>query len=543
MKEVVCYGAGNNASRFLPVLKQRYQIQYVIDQDTNKQGQKMYDIEIFPVDRKTVNRYPIIILVKDKASVFRTLKRLDCAVRLYCLLECMGGYGVIEYRKDGSVSYALEESDYIFSPDRFEMLRVFLNDDEVIPQKPRYFNIASNHNFYSTGGPCACLRNLWLANNEFHLLDNFYTLCPGTIYVPKGTDIDCKRRLYIDKMDLLKPYFEEDRQYTEDFASLFLYFCFLKEFLKEANDRFVFQENDVFLLQDPFIVHVFIHSFPVLQNVVAAYHMQGSAHSELGKQHPELVSVYDVMQLEHLKKVQNWIFPSKGAQEGFFRTATPEMRKAARKCNFYVAYNGYEPKKHVKADPDFIKELYNRKEKDVTFASATFLYQNKGVEKIPRVLAEFKRITGMTIRWILVGSGEMETEVEANIKQYLQKDEYVWYRKRFDNQDNIFALFQHSDFYIMMHRVSIFDLSILQAMSYGCIPFLSNVGGNLELCGYQNGILINPDDDELTFPEDIKKGKAYFENKKRENKEIVKLHFNNRQFLSSYKERLEAFAK
>ena len=94
-----------------------------------------------------------------------------------------------------------------------------------------------------------------------------------------------------------------------------------------------------------------------------------------------------------------------------------------------------------------------------------------------------------------------------------------------------------------MHKVSVFDLSILQAMSYGCIPFLSKVGGNLELCGYQNGILINPDDNELTLPEYIKMGGKYLEDKKKENMEIVKSYFNNRQFLNAYKERLELFLK
>lgn len=543
MNEIVCYGGGNRAKRFLPVLRKRYQIRYIVDCDKSKHGKKLYDVEIVPVNSETVNRYPVVILTEDKKSVFQTLEGIDCRVRLYCFLECMGGYGVIEYKKDGTVLCDFDESDYIFSPDQFEMIKVFYNNDEIVPQKPRYFNIASTHNFYSTGGPGACLRNLWLANNEFHLIDNFYTVCPGTAYVPKGTDIRSGTSLYIDEKNLLKWYLENDTQYTEDIVEQFLYLCFLKEFLKKANEEFTFYENDIFLLQDPYIVHVFIHCFPTLRNVIVAYHMQGSANSEWGKQHPGLVPVYNMMQSEHLKRIRNWIFPSKGAQEGFIRTASPEMIEAAQKCNFYVAYNGYEPKECVQADADFIEELCAMKKADVTFASATFLYKNKGVERIPRVLAEFKRITGMTIRWILVGSGEMETEVETNIKKYLREEEYVWYRKRFDNQDNIFALFRYSDFYIMMHKVSVFDLSILQAMSYGCIPFLSKVGGNLELCGYQNGILINPDDNELTLPEYIKMGGKYLEDKKKENMEIVKSYFNNRQFLNAYKERLEMFLK
>ena len=189
MNEIVCYGGGNRAKRFLPVLRKRYQIRYIVACDKSKHGKKLYDVEIVPVNSETVNRYPVVILTEDKKSVFQTLEGIDCRVRLYCFLECMGGYGVIEYKKDGTVLCDFDESDYIFSPDQFEMIKVFYNNDEIVPQKPRYFNIASTHNFYSTGGPGACLRNLWLANNEFHLIDNFYTVCPGTAYVPKGTDI------------------------------------------------------------------------------------------------------------------------------------------------------------------------------------------------------------------------------------------------------------------------------------------------------------------------------------------------------------------
>jgi glycosyltransferase involved in cell wall biosynthesis len=161
------------------------------------------------------------------------------------------------------------------------------------------------------------------------------------------------------------------------------------------------------------------------------------------------------------------------------------------------------------------------------------------VEQIPKVLSGYRQLTGRKIYWILVGSGEMEDEVEKNINLYLHEDEYTWYRKRFDNQDNIFALFKRADFYTMMHKVSVFDLSTLQAMSYGCIPLLSNVGGNKELCGFDNGILVdveNAKTDLSTYFDKNEWDDSALERKKCKNMEIVRERFNNKAFLNGYKE-------
>ena len=74
-------------------------------------------------------------------------------------------------------------------------------------------------------------------------------------------------------------------------------------------------------------------------------------------------------------------------------------------------------------------------------------------------------------------------------------------------------------------------------MSYGCIPFLSDVGGNIELCGFQNGILVDPDKPNLEFLDRLKNERyeVFLEQKKNKNKEIVKRYFNNRRFLNAYK--------
>ena len=136
----------------------------------------------------------------------------------------------------------------------------------------------------------------------------------------------------------------------------------------------------------------------------------------------------------------------------------------------------------------------------------------------------------------------MEEEVEENINKYLEEGDYVWYKERFENQDNIFELFSFSDFYIMMHKVSVFDLSTLQAMSYGCIPFLSDAGGNKELCGFENGILAKGEKLEFDVSGYLRNGewdRNLMEQMKRKNSSIIKEKFTNRLFLQRYQTILE----
>ena len=62
---MVCYGAGNLAKKGLPILMKRYKIPYIIDCDKKKHGKKLYDIQIIPVNKKTVNCYPVVVMVEN----------------------------------------------------------------------------------------------------------------------------------------------------------------------------------------------------------------------------------------------------------------------------------------------------------------------------------------------------------------------------------------------------------------------------------------------------------------------------------------------
>lgn len=540
MKAAV-YGAGVNAQRFLGELKKRYEIPFLLDRSPEKQGSELEGIPVLAPTEERVNTCPVILSLKDAESGHQTLKELGCKQDIYFIAEFAAGFGVFPYQYELSLE-TMHKQGVMFSCSVSDFSQVQLRETRMPyrPGKPRYFNITSSYGFELTGGPSACLRNLWLANEEYQLIDNFYTLCPSTAYIPRGAPIcDPTGYQFTEAPPALFDFMNRhpDLKGTKETVTLYGNLKSLWNFLEKVDSRFHLQEDDVFLFQDPFFLQVFLCRFPNLKKVATAYHVQGTIASESARRAPELHAVYDAMQEELLERSKHWIFPSKGAADGLLQTGTERMRQAAQSCRFHTAYNGYEINEHLSPDPEFAAQLENLPGADVLLVSATYLYRNKGVERIPKVLAEFKRRTGLSIHWILVGSGEMESEVESNIHQYLQEGEYTWFKRRFKNQDNIFALFSKADFYIMMHYVSVFDLSTLQAMSYGCVPFLSNVGGNLELCGFENGILADMESGEIGLSDFMTDGawapKRLVE-KKEQNRRLLVERFNNRSFLEGY---------
>lgn len=547
--KICIYGAGKLAERYLPIIKNKYEIQYIMDLAKEKHGSRLCGFLIVAPTIETVNKYPVLVLLSDIRSGYGTLKSLLCQQRTYGVMEYAGGIGLYRIDREESMKETLEKCFQIQNEQSdFSKIKVGFTKQVYNSEKPRYFDIASPIDFDATGGPCACLRNLYLANEEYNGIENFYTVCPSTAWIPLRAPIikslRCNSEInsnfdVIRANNAVNPFASCVKTYSIEAVRLYFYIVSLCDFLKKVDAVFQFNKNDIFLLQDPYIVQVFIHMFPDFTRVIAANHTQGTLRSEMGKKAPELGAIFDMMQAEHLRRIKNWIFPSKGAVEGFLATASKEMKQEAKSVHFNIAYNGYERKEQIAPDEKFVKEMDDINFADIVFASATYLYKNKGVERIPEILADFKYQTGLKIKWVLVGSGEMEAEVQVNIQKYLDESDYIWYRRRFENQDNIFELFRRSDFYIMMHRVSVFDLSTLQAMSYGCVPMLSDVGGNKELCAYDNGVLINDSKlDLLDFMKGCVWNTEILEDKKKLNKRIVDKKFNNKAFLDGYRKQL-----
>lgn len=535
--QIQVYGAGNYTKKYLPRILNQFDVCRIIDANPQKAGEEIWGTIVESPTEKNVNEYPVFILISDINSAHRTLEKYGCCQKIYNFIVVSGGCAFYPDIKNSSIADVIGESVWFRNEtDSFFNLKSEETDMEYKKEKNRYFEIASPTDFDAPGGPCACLRNLWIANDKYKLIDNFIVLCPSVVKKPKGMPEKQEKKSISLNGRINQLIFDTDVDFHEAIW-LQLMMNSLVVFLLEAAERFGFSEDDTFLLQDPFITEAFILCFPHLKKVFAAYHVQGTLASELKNRYPTLAGTLNRIQKRQLANINDWLFPSAGAIEGFINTANEGIREEIQKCKLHVTYNGYEKKDVIHPDNEFVCSLQEIPDYDVLFASATFLYRNKGVERIPKVLSAFRKITGYKIHWILVGSGEMECEVDKQIQRYLVPDEYTWYRQRFDNQDNIFALFEKADFYIMMHYVSVFDLSTLQAMAYGCVPLLSDVGGNKELCSYNNGILINTDDIETSFQErfsDYLWDKEQLINIQESNINIVSDKFNNREFLKGY---------
>jgi glycosyltransferase involved in cell wall biosynthesis len=422
-----------------------------------------------------------------------------------------------------------------------EAITRIVTGTNYVEDKRRIFNscygVVTRQNMVS--GPGGCWNNIRLANDEYKLIDNLYGITGNILYMPYTSTKAYKgKRLRVsDNQEAIFRVLENHINFLPMSFSINMYIELHKvlEIWLYLDSEIGFMEEDIFLAQDFYTTQVLIYLFPEAHNIIQVYHAQGTLGSEMGQNNENIIKFFNQMQCAHLAAVSKWIFPSKGAIRGFLRTANNAMIEKADQCSFEVAYNGYERKEKLFPDQSFVDYLTSLQGYDLLFASTTILYKNKGVERIPRILAMIKKCTGLKIHWILVGSGEMQDSVEEAIHQYLDREDYTWFKKRFDNQDNIFELFLRSDFYIMMHYVSVFDLATLQAMAYGCIPILSNVDGNLELCGYGNGLLIDPDDTNLEQTlHRLLDGLEQFAAQKEKNRNLIENKFNNRSFLESY---------
>jgi glycosyltransferase involved in cell wall biosynthesis len=504
--------------------------------------------KIVQLNDESVNKYPVYICSEYVEDAMNDLVCNNCKqpINVACLNHTLGRLYVFGCEAAGSGDLRDALICGLFDG-KTRVHRFFDNaagppkliediDAQFNPTEKRIFNISLRIDNGEMGGPIACLRNLRLANEKYRLFANFYSLNRSEMYAPlRGltlasedappiVDTEWYKDLLLSGNDLSIHYmFSQWCQYREAIDSL-LWF----------HERLKFSEKDIFLLQDKDAVSAFYSVFGTeCPNVFYVYHTQGAESSETGFSGTPVGAFLDRRQEKQLELCRNWIFPSEGAVEGFLSTATDQARATARRCNFKVAYNGYEAKAQIFPDETFVDFLNNGIPSDsAVFVSAAYLYVNKGVERIPKILSLFRNFTKRKIFWILIGDGVMRDNVADAIERHLNDGEYVWFKRRFDNQDNLFALFERSDFYIMMHRVSVFDLSTLQAMAYGCIPLLSDVGGNRELCGFDNGILTDPESVDSTLFTAI--SDDWIAQTKYKNKRIIRKNFNNMNFLMEY---------
>ena len=158
------------------------------------------------------------------------------------------------------------------------------------------------------------------------------------------------------------------------------------------------------------------------------------------------------------------------------------------------------------------------------------------MDRHPKFFEELLKTTDKKIRYIMVGKGLLESGIIKSLNKL---------KKTFKNFDFIhipyctYPQIQYlqniSDIYLMLHRISVFDLATLEVMRKGKCIILSNVGGNIEF-NKDNNILFFENDYSKTV-QSLQKVDIIEIGKK--NKKVYEMYFSPENFKNSYLKLIE----
>ena len=120
----------------------------------------------------------------------------------------------------------------------------------------------------------------------------------------------------------------------------------------------------------------------------------------------------------------------------------------------------------------------NSNSEHVSIICVTTLNSDKGADRLIPFINYFSRVLKKDISFKLIGNGPLADKI-ANQAKDLRNVKLIWEKNPLPN-DVIRKELAKSNFYICLHRKSIFDIVIIEAISCGCVPILTNVGGNPE---------------------------------------------------------------
>lgn len=301
--------------------------------------------------------------------------------------------------------------------------------------------------------------------------------------------------------------------------------------IAQLDEQYHFDADDVYIVHDMQFAHPFLKRYP-FHKTVMVLHCQGSYYSEwqaFTNRSFKPLHWYDTKMLRDIvPRLRYLAFPAKGAEDTFIES-DPELGPIVKNIERKYLYNGVEcPEIAEGTCAEWIEQL--RADPGYRFTTVAALNAAKAVERIPQYLGALKR-EGIDFKWMLVGQGIKADEVQAEIERNHIEDNTIWIRD-FIAHDEILQLLSITDFYMLFHRRSVFDLSTLEAMHYGAIPILTPVGGNKDVLTDGNGLFVNDFNDvsplvALIHSGDLSKLKA-------KNRFIQRERFNERAFLERY---------
>lgn len=403
----------------------------------------------------------------------------------------------------------------------------------------RIFFLASHKCAGASGGGHGVVFRLYQADKKYQLFNKEVIYVFGDRVI-KGHDElgDYLEQKDIPKQSTLRVRIKEYIPSVLRIMKMEKMYKGLDDYLGKLDQKFEFQNDDVFICHDFRIARAFVKKFKY-KNCALVYHMQGSIyfewHAETGISSKMMQNYYNKTFKEITNRIKYLCFPSKGTEESLVDSepSTADMVKTVAKKYLYNGVNCPEINlnKLIKW-VDEIKSMQCYK-----FATVANLNAAKAVERIPQYLNAIKK-NGIPFKWILVGNGVKAGEVESEIRKYGLENDVIW-KKNGVPHDELMELFSVTDFYILLHRYSIFDLSTLEAMHYGNVPILTPVGGNKEVIIEDNGIFVSDFGDAESLIDLVMANKL--EIMKAKNVEIQNSNFDDRAFLQRYVDLCEEF--
>ncbi len=237
---------------------------------------------------------------------------------------------------------------------------------------------------------------------------------------------------------------------------------------------------------------------------VLVYHQQGSTLQEMRSvgrtPTPHEVHVAGALEKLICDNAQQVFFPSLGARDTYLATSRSEVDGG----NFadWALYNTVSAVDH---DGDtagrhalltsLMRELHlpERDADTDVFISVGDFNEDKGLDRVPALLARHAELSGRKVVWIAIGASSDQSRFDA-----LSRRQRHWpFTARLIGErtthDRLLALLDYADYYVMLHRNAIFDLATLEAMRAGKALILSPVGGNLEVDLDSNVLFVDED--------------------------------------------------
>lgn len=228
-----------------------------------------------------------------------------------------------------------------------------------------------------------------------------------------------------------------------------------------------------------------------------------------------------------MTNAQKVCFPSVGGREYFFNSKYCTVNREYVNLGDTLYNTVYADIKE-----DKLEKVVEEKEL-CTFLSVGTMTYAKGQDNVCEFLETLLKTDDKNkYRWICVGRGPYADDVNRRataLKEQYDNFEYIYFDKCTFRQVKYLQMI--SDYYVMLHRISIFDLATLEAMQNANGLILTKTGGNLEYNCEDNVIYLEDDNYNGLVEKVLKADKNY---QKELNQKCYHNYFSKQKFKERY---------